>query len=129
MLWKDLYKSRVDIPYYFDVAQDISTLVKVKTDAERGYSGILSHGLFANNVKLAESVDLSTRRLRVMRELMFERLLRVPLLLEELIGNILVKLGVEVDVENILLGSAMINFIISHLIEEYMLYNNVSGGL
>jgi hypothetical protein len=121
--------SRVGMSYYFDVAQDISTLEKVKTYAERGYSGILSYGPFASNVRLAEFVDLSTRRLRVIRELVFEHLLRVPLSLGELAGNILVKLGVEVGVENILLGSAMINSTILHLIEECMLYNKVSGGL
>jgi len=66
-------------------------------------------------VRLAGFVDLSTRRLRVIRELVFEHLLRVPLSLEELAGNILVKLGVEVGVESILLGSAMIYYIILHL--------------
>jgi hypothetical protein len=110
--------SRVGMSYYFVVAQAISTLEKVKTYAEKGSSGILSHGPFANNVKLAEFVDLSTRRLRVIRELVFEHLLRVPLSLEELAGNILVKLGVVANVENILLGSAMINSIILHLMES-----------
>jgi hypothetical protein len=80
-------------------------------------------------VRLAGFVDLGTRRLRVIRELVFERLHRVPLSLEELVVNILVELGVEVGVENILLGSAMINSIMSHLMEECMLYNKVSGGL
>jgi hypothetical protein len=121
--------SRDGIPYYFSVSQAISTHEKVKTYAERGSSGILSHGLFANNVRLAELVDLSTRRLRVIRELVFEHLLRVPLSLEDLAGNILVKLGGVANVENILLGSSMINFIILHLMEECMLHNKVSGGL
>ena len=80
-------------------------------------------------MRLAEFVDPSTRRLRVNRELVFEHLLRVPLSLEELAGNIRVKLGVVANVENILLGSAMINSIILHLMEECMLYNKVSGGL
>ena len=65
----------------------------------------------------------------MIRELVFEHLLRVPLSLEELAGNILVKLGVEVGVESILLGSATVNSIISHLMEKCMLHNKVSGGL
>ncbi|MFZ8791507.1 MAG: hypothetical protein ACO2OS_04410 [Thermosphaera aggregans] len=51
----------------------------------------------------------------MIRELVFEHLLRVPLSLEELAGNILVKLGVEVGVESNLFGSAMIYSMILHL--------------
>ncbi|QOR94362.1 MBL fold metallo-hydrolase [Thermosphaera chiliense] len=125
----DRLLSRVGIPYHFNAKRALLTLEKIKAYAEKGYSGILSHGPFANSEKLSEYVDLNAERLRLIRELVIDHLLREPLSLEELVGRILGRLGSEVSVENILLGSVTVNSIISDLQGEYGLSTEVSGGL
>lgn len=121
--------SRVGIPYHFNARQALSTLEKIKAYAEKGYSGILSHGPFANSDKLAEYVDLNAERLKLIRELVIDHLIREPLSLEELVGKILGELRAEINAGNILLGSVTVNSIISDLLEEYGLSTEVSGGL